>query len=498
MTRLILALSVVACLTEVWEQQFSPFPLRVPRLPRLPRLPRECRAAWVATFKNIDWPSRKGLSPEAQQAELRRIIDRAQQLGINALIFQVRPACDALYKSRYEPSSEYLTGTIAKSPGSDPLQLAIDLAQQRGIELHVWFNPYRARHYEKSRAASNHITFKQPHLVINYSSYQWLDPSRKEARDLAINVMVDVTKRYDVDGIHMDDYFYPYQVKDNKGRKIDFADNESYTAYQRQGGRLDRRVWRRTHVDALVYELYQAVKAIKPWVKFGISPFGIWRPGVPRGIEAELDAYEELAADARKWMQQGWVDYTSPQLYWTIQPWAQSYSALLDCWAAQSRGGRHVWPGIAVARIGQNRDANEILNQISLARRDKRVSGQVFWNLKATLSNKGGIADILKRGMYASPALVPGSPWLGGYRVAAPEITFRRIQQGGKPEFTWRRGPNEVRFWVAQYLANGKWHNTNLPGTTTSWTGPANTTGVAFSTFTRTGYLSTPYTFIKP
>ncbi len=463
----------------------------VPGRVKVPALPREFRAAWVASVKNIDWPSRKGLSAAAQQAELRRILDRARQVGLNAIILQVRPACDALYASPYEPWSEYLSGRMGRSPGYDPLEFAVREAHARGLELHAWFNPYRARHYEKSGAASNHVTRKRPDLVIPYSGYKWLDPAKKASRDLALKVMLDVTRRYDVDGIHMDDYFYPYQVKDKRGRKIDFGDGTSWAAYQRSGGRLDRRAWRRSHVDALVAELYRGVKSVKPWVKVGLSPFGIWRPGYPRGIEAELDAYSELAADARKWMHAGWLDYCAPQLYWPIDQRPQSYSALLGWWAGENKKRRHLWPGIATERIGRDRNANEILRQIDVARRTRGVSGHVHWNMKALMNNKGGITKSLSPGPYATPALVPGSPWLGGKRVRPPKVSARGNQ------VSWSRGPAELRFWLVQSRVNGRWQAAVLPSGATSWTAPRGTEVVGVSALTRTGYQSAPATLVS-
>lgn len=482
---------VVAVLLALFSVVSVPGQDLVPGPAKPPTLPREFRAAWVASVKNLDWPSRKGLSAGAQKAELRRILDRARQLGLNAIILQVRPAADALYRSPYEPWSEYLTGHMGRSPGYDPLEFAIGEAHARGLELHAWFNPFRARHYEKSSAAANHVTRERPDLVIGYSGYKWLDPAKKASRDLALNVMLDVTRRYDVDGIHMDDYFYPYQVKDKRGRKIDFADHASWAAYQKSGGRLDRRAWRRSHVDALVSQLYSGVKSAKPWVKVGISPFGIWRPGYPRGIEAELDAYSELAADARKWLHAGWLDYCSPQLYWPIDQRPQSYSALLRWWAEENKKRRHVWPGMATERIGRDRDAGEILRQIEVARQTRGVTGHVHWNMNALMKNKNGIATQVKQQPYAVPALVPGSPWLGGKRVPAPKLEARGN------DVSWAAGLAEVRFWIVQAEVNGRWQVQVLPASTNAWKAPPEATAVGVAAFTRTGYQSAPATLVR-
>ena len=290
---------------------------------RPPPVAREFRGAWIATVNNIDWPSKPGLSTAAAQKELRAIIERAAQLKLNALIFQVRPACDALYVSKLEPWSEFLTGEMGKapSPAWDPLAFAITEAHKRGLELHAWFNPYRAR-YSRTHGtvASTHISKTQPAVVKSYAGYQWMDPAEPKATAHSLAVILDVVRRYAVDGVHIDDYFYPYPVKGDKGKWKDFPDGASWKKYK---GKLTRGDWRRDHINRFVQRMYAEVKKIRPTVKVGISPFGIWRPGHPQQIKG-LDAYEALYADARKWLNEGWLDYCAPQLYWRIAPKAQS------------------------------------------------------------------------------------------------------------------------------------------------------------------------------
>jgi uncharacterized lipoprotein YddW (UPF0748 family) len=281
-----------------------------------PPVLREFRGVWVATVGNMDWPSKRTLSTAEQQQELRTLFDRAEALKLNAVIFQVRPAADALYASSLEPWSEFLTGTQGKRPQPfwDPLAFAIAEAHARGIELHAWFNPYRAGFVRgKSPAASSHIRRTSPTLVKKYGSYLWMDPGEAAVRARTVKVIVDVVKRYDVDGIHLDDYFYPYPESDRRGRVLPFPDATSYAKYRKTGGKLDRADWRRENVNTLVRQLHDTVHATKPWVRFGISPFGIWRPGYPQQIRG-FDAYEKLYADARKWLREGWVDYFTPQL----------------------------------------------------------------------------------------------------------------------------------------------------------------------------------------
>jgi uncharacterized lipoprotein YddW (UPF0748 family) len=284
----------------------------------VPALEREFRGAWVAVVNNIDWPSRKGLTTEQQQTELRAIIDRCAQLKLNVVIFQVRPACDALYPSKLEPWSEYLTGTPGQGPHPawDPLEFAIREAHARGMELHAWFNPFRARHSTGSKTvtAPTHVSKTRPQLVKKYGTHLWLDPGLAEVHDLSARVILDVVTRYDVDGIHVDDYFYPYPEKDPAKKEIPFPDDESFAAYQRAGGKLARDDWRRDNVNRFIARMYREVKAAKPWVKVGISPFGIYRPGHPAQIKG-FDQYDKLYADPRAWLAQGSLDYLAPQLY---------------------------------------------------------------------------------------------------------------------------------------------------------------------------------------
>ncbi|MDP9348286.1 MAG: family 10 glycosylhydrolase, partial [Gemmatimonadota bacterium] len=281
---------------------------------------------WVASVANIDWPSRPGLSVAQQQAELLLILDRCAALRMNAVVLQVRPAADALYRSPHEPWSEYLTGEQGRDPGYDPLEFAIAEAHRRGLELHAWFNPYRARH-PSARApnAPGHVSRTRPEWVKSYGRNLWMDPGEPAVQDQTVRVILDVVRRYDVDGVHLDDYFYPYPENDPATRQpLPFPDSASYARYQAAGGRLGRDDWRRSNVDGLVQRLHREIRSAKPWVRFGISPFSIWRAGFPAGVRG-FDPYEQLYADSRKWLVNGWVDYFAPQLYQPIGHTAQGY-----------------------------------------------------------------------------------------------------------------------------------------------------------------------------
>lgn len=445
-----------------------------------PPVAREFRAAWIATVANIDWPSKPGLPTDVQQRELVALLDKACELNLNALILQIRPSADALYPSDLEPWSEFLTGRMGQPPQPfyDPLQFAIDEAHRRGLQLHVWFNPYRVRLPEsRSEPADNHSSVTRRNIVRQYGGYLWFDPGEPQAVEHFLAVLNDVVKRYDIDGVHIDDYFYPYPVKDEKGQTVPFPDEESYQRAVQAGTTLSRDDWRRENVNRLIKRMYDEVKETKPWVLVGISPFGIWRPGHPPGITG-LDQYSSLYADARLWLREGWLDYFTPQLYWSISSQGQSYPRLLAWWAEQNVKLRHLWPGNFTSRVrpkpessspGSNWTAEEILQQIEVTRTQAGATGNVHFSMKALAHDYDGLADKLKAGPYREPALVPESPWLGRAKPPRPEITAQRIANGiainmkppdEKPPWQWlvRVETNEgwqsaiVPGWQAQYL----------------------------------------------
>ncbi len=426
----------------------------------LPGPDREFRAAWIATVANIDWPSRRDLSTDAQKAELVALLDRAKALGLNAVVFQVRPAADALYFSAKEPWSEYLTGRQGRppSPWYDPLQFAVEEAHARGLELHAWVNPYRAGHPAGDGPRDvTHISRQRPDLVRTYGAYVWLDPGEPEAADHSLEVILDVVRRYDVDGIHLDDYFYPYPV-DERGRRVQFPDADSYARARAAGETLGRDDWRRQNVDTFIHRLYDEVKAEKPHVKVGISPFGIWRPGHPASVTG-FDQYGEIYADARKWWREGWLDYLAPQLYWSIDSRGQSFPALLDWWGEENVAGRHLWPGLYDSRVlpdvGGYRP-QEIVDQVELVRRDAESTGTIHFSMKALLERYSPLGGQLAAGPYAEPALVPPSPWLGVAAPAAPRLSLTR--RGDDVDAIMLPGDGaRVRQWVVRARRGGAW-----------------------------------------
>lgn len=429
----------------------------------IPHAPREFRAVWVATVNNIDFPSSPNLTTTQQKAELIKILDRAQELNLNAVIFQVRPQCDAFYQSSIEPWSEYLTGRMGKPPEPfyDPLEFAVREAHRRGLELHAWFNPYRALHFTAKRPpAPEHIAVRRPDLAKVYGRYVWLDPGEREVQDYSLGVVLDVVKRYDIDGVHFDDYFYPYKEKDASGREIPFPDDASWTKYLASGGRLSKADWRRKNVNDFVRRVYQEIKRAKPHVAFGISPFGIWQPGFPAQIKG-FNAYEELYADSRLWLREGWVDYLAPQLYWEINREAQSYSALLEWWLKQSEKNRYVFAGNALSRIGSSPtfNADEIINQILVSRRASAPSGNIFFSAKALLQDAGGVNEKLKSEVYAQAALTPPLRWLNDKTPLQPaDATLVRDKRAKDIVINWRTGKGEnIARHVVYFRHGGAW-----------------------------------------
>ena len=513
-----------------------------------PPEPRQFRAAWVATVANIDWPSRPGLPTAQQQAEARAILDRARALGLNALVLQVRPAGDALFASRLEPWSEYLTGRQGQAPKPwwDPLAFWVREAHHRGIQLHAWFNPFRARHnLARSPLAKPHIALRSPASVKAYGELLWMDPGDAVARAHTLAVVEDVLRRYDIDAVHIDDYFYPYPIQQD-GAELAFPDSEAYLRYLGGGGTLPRPDWRRAHVDTLVQALHERVKRTKRSVLLGISPFGLGRPERrPPGITG-FSQYDKLYADVEHWMEEGWLDYLAPQLYWPIATEGRPFGPLLQHWVQANARQRHLWPGLFTSsvrmsgaagtavepsssapmalprtpssapsapppppslalpatavvpplpasaapaaaaaagpvasapaipeagpapgpvRAARPWPAREVLDQLALLEQRALadgtgqaggLGGHIHFSMIALMQDRDGLATQLQRGPYASPALVPATPWLDNQPPPPPVLTRRGdavwVAAGrGESAFqyaVWRRVDGRWRFAV--------------------------------------------------
>lgn len=434
----------------------------------LPKPAREFRAVWIATVSNIDFPTRKALSVEEQKTELIRNLDLARELRLNAVVFQVRPMCDALYNSKIEPWSEFLTGEMGKPQSFDPLEFVVEEAHRRGILVHAWFNPYRAFHPSAKTVSENHISKRRPDLVRKYGKHLWLDPSDREVQKYSLSVVLDVVKRYDVDGIHFDDYFYPYPEKDAGGNKIEFPDDANWQKYKNAGGKLSRDDWRRKNVDDFIESVGRESKRIKPFVLYGISPFGIWQPVAEKNIKG-FNAFTELYADAKKWLQDGTIDYLTPQLYWETARKEQSFPVLLEWWQSQNLKNRHLWTGIAPYRIGSNTNftAAEIVNQIETTRRVQPTAGNIKFSFKSVRNDLGNIQQLLKSGVYQNDAIVPASNWIKTKKPAAPKVEIKK--EADQLKINWREQGNVKAFWFIVYAKdkNG-WSHSILPRSTKS------------------------------
>lgn len=507
--------------------------------PTPPPLEREFRAAWITPTEGGDWPSRPGLSVEEQKSELAAVLDAAQADGLNAVLLHVRTAADAFYPTKRAPWSRYLTGrdgvtSLGSYAGYDPVALAIDEAHARGLQLHVWFNPFRAMPPDDlGKPAAGHVTRTHPEWVRRYGKSTWIDPGIPAARRAVLDAILEVVDRYDIDGVHLDDYFYPYveeatitrRVGKGKHRRritrrvtLSFPDNASWRKYGAAKGWTDRAAWRRANVDDFVRTLYAEVKARKRWVLVGISPFGIWRPGYPQGITG-LDSYAEVFADTRKWLREGWLDYLAPQLYWPLDNYQQRFTRLDAWWRSENALGRHLWPGLFTMRVASRNDpwpADEIAHEVDALRDARRGTteslGHVHFRMRTLLAPLEGDTTTfgaeLRTTEYATPAVPPASPWLGDAAPAMPRLLVPgdALQQGavgdGAPSLTSNAlvtvaagDTVPVRWWVVQTLGiDGRWRERIAPAMTGTFSVmPSDVVGaewIAVTALSRTGVAS--------
>jgi uncharacterized lipoprotein YddW (UPF0748 family) len=511
-----------------------------PAPPTPPVVAREFRAAWISPTEGGDWPSRPGLSVDEQKAELSAVLDGAKADGLNAVVLHVRTAADAFYPSQRAPWSRYLVGRDASSLGSydgyDPVALAVAQAHARGLQLHVWFNPFRAMPPDDlGKPIAGHVTRTHPEWVRKYGKSTWIDPGIPAARRAVLDAILEVVDRYDVDGVHIDDYFYPYleeativrHVGKGKHRRritkritLSFPDDASWKKYGKAKGWTDRASWRRANVDDFVRTLYREVKARKQWVLVGISPFGIWRPGNPPGITG-LDSYTEVFADTRRWLREGWLDYLAPQLYWPLDNYQQRFTRLDAWWRSENVLGRHLWPGLFTMRVGSRDDpwpADEIAHEVDALRSARQGTseslGHVHFRLRTFAQHLNGdsvtFGDLLRDAEYREPALPPASPWLGDASPALPTLAPppSGIEQSGDGEPRAQSLANAVltaspadsvpvRWWLIQTLGRDeRWSDRLLPATGSPLAlTPTDTIAaqwIAITAISRTGMASAP------
>jgi uncharacterized lipoprotein YddW (UPF0748 family) len=377
------------------------------------------------------------------------MLDVMQRNRLNAVVFQVRPEGDAVYRSTLEPWSRYLTGTQGRDPGYDPLSFLVTEAHRRNIEVHAWFNPYRAKSASSQSVVAPHIGATNPEAVVTYNNMLWMDPSRTVVQDRLAAVIRDVVTRYDIDGVHFDDYFYPYPVSG-----MAFPDSGQYDRYRMGGGALSLGDWRRDNVNRMVRRVSEVIAMVRPDVRFGISPFGIYRPGMPAGISG-LDAYNAIYCDPVRWMREGWVDYLAPQLYWPSTQTAQAYGTLIAWWAGLATGGRSIFAGNNLGQLGSSTawSVAEFRRQLELTRAQEArgARGNIWFTVQPFQSNRMGIADVFRANYYQQGVLTP--PMAGTRpRPPTPTVTVAaRVLRLAHPD------ARALRAWAVYRDVSGRW-----------------------------------------
>ncbi|MFD1630318.1 glycoside hydrolase family 10 protein [Pseudopedobacter beijingensis] len=407
---------------------------------------REFRGVWVATVKNIDWPSKPGLSTELQKEELIWIFDEHQKNGMNAIMFQVRPSADAFFAKGQELWSAFLSGEQGKAPQPfyDPLAFAIEEAHKRGMELHAWFNPYRATTDNNEKLVSkDHITFKKPEWFFTYGNKKYFNPGLPEVRQYINKVVMEVVRHYDIDGVHFDDYFYPYPDKELMPDTLTFK--------QYAYGIKNIADWRRHNVDLLIKDIGDSIKSVKKYVKYGISPSAIYRNSQDPEIGSSTSGFEhysQLYADTKKWIKVGWIDYINPQLYFPFNYAPAAYEKLVDWWAKQSYG-RHVYIGHGIYRLNEKKngwdDPTQMPRQIRYLRQNSNIGGSLYFSSKSLTNNMAAFQDSLRANLYNTVALVPQMPWLD-HTPPLPPLKLRKY----KNTLVWNK-PYTVRDGESAY-----------------------------------------------
>ncbi|MCR2806425.1 family 10 glycosylhydrolase [Paenibacillus soyae] len=422
---------------------------------------RELRAAWIASVENIDWPV-KGVTTESdQKADFIELLDELAATGINAVIVQVKPTADAFYPSELAPWSEWLTGVQGKDPGYDPLAFMLDEVHKRGMEFHAWFNPYRiSMHDDIGKLVEDHPAKLHPEWVETYGGKLYFNPGEPEAKAFVIDSVMEVVDNYDIDAVHFDDYFYPYPVSNTE-----FPDADEYAAYGEGFDNIS--AWRRNNVDTLIEGLAAEIKESKPYVKFGISPFGIWRNKAtdPAGSETNgLQSYDALFADTKGWVEKGWLDYIAPQDYWHFDYSPAAYEKVQEWWRGVVDGeNAHLYIGHAAYRVPTWTDSQELYNQIVYNRSfPETVHGSMFFSAKDVIANHLGMQDKLVADLYRYPALVPTMPWLDDEAPEAPALLTASSSRAGQIELRWKEAPAaDDTSYFAVYRAEG----TDAPNT---------------------------------
>ncbi len=376
----------------------------------------EFRGVWVATTHNIDWPSKQGLTVSDLKKEILNILDLHKSVGMNCIILQVRAAGDSFYHSNLEPWSKFITGVQGKAPdeGFDPLQFWVAECKKRDIEIHAWINPFRAGNKIEEELHSNHPARVNPNWVVNHNNKLYFNPGLKEVRNHIQNVIKDIVTRYDIDGLHIDDYFYPYPVKN-----VEFNDSDAYNQFIKAGNKLSINDWRRENINNFIQETQTNIKEIKPWIKFGVSPFGVWRNKIddPRGSDSRggLTCYDNLYADVLKWVKEGWVDYLAPQIYWSTVDEVTNYTKLIKWWNNEV-DNRHLYIGHALYKVNSGQvgwnGSGEILQQLNQNKGLPNIKGSIFFSHNHFNKDNHYLIKTIQNNYYKEPALTPPMAWL--------------------------------------------------------------------------------------
>jgi uncharacterized lipoprotein YddW (UPF0748 family) len=423
---------------------------------------REMRAVWIATVENIDWPSAKGLSTEQQKQEMVELLDQVKAYNMNTVVFQVRPDADALYDSKLEPWSEWLSGKqgVAPDPYYDPLKFTIEEAHKRGIDVHVWLNPYRAiQNIDKTVPAAKNVVNTHPDWIVTYGNKKYFNPGLPQVRDHVARVVSDLVRRYDIDAIHFDDYFYPYRIANQE-----FPDQGSFADYPNGFAPDKKDDWRRNNVDLIIKQLHDSIKSIRPGVEFGISPFGVWKNNStdPAGSATKAGAtnYDDLYADILLWEKEGWIDYVTPQLYWYIGKTVADYAVLADWWSKNTYGCQ-LYIGQAPYLLNEkSRDkawqtSDELVNQIKLNRLNPSIAGSMFFSAKFLKRNPLGMKENLMKEMFKYPALTPPNP-----RVSPemPDVLINADITKKRRTYTlsWAKANNDRLFVIYKFSKKAK------------------------------------------
>jgi uncharacterized lipoprotein YddW (UPF0748 family) len=416
---------------------------------------REMRAVWIATVANIDWPSASNLTTAQQKKEFIELLDLSKAYNMNTVVFQIRPAADAFYASKYEPWSQWLTGKQGKEPDYDPLAFASIECRKRGLDLHVWINPYRAvSDVTNNQTAPNHVTNTHPEWFLTYGKTKYFDPALPETRNFVATVVSDIVRRYDIDAVHMDDYFYPYRIAG-----AEFPDDHSFKSYPRGYASNQRDDWRRNNVDLIIKQIHDSIKTIKPWVEFGISPFGVWRniakDQAGSNTKAGQTNYDDLFADVLKWQREGWIDYVTPQIYWEIGKEVADYKIIADWWSRNTFGAQ-LYVGQAPYKIDPQakekswQSADEIIRQIKLNRKYPEISGSMFFSAKFMRKNPLELHEKLQKKFYRYPALAPANQRINPVQPQEP-LHVQLTEKNGQLNFSWEKGQNTKSFVIYQF-----------------------------------------------